>query len=62
MANKNFPQSPPMREQVPKNPRLGIEIPLGLLDHLPEQKMTPSPVAQKENDDKFLWLFYCVDV
>ena len=51
-----------MREQLPNNPRLGIENPLGLPEHLPEQEMTPSAVAPNENDDKFLGIFYRVDV
>ena len=62
MENRNSPQSPPMREQVPNIPRLGIEIPLGLPEHLLEQKMTPSLVALKENGDNFFRLIYCVDV
>ena len=44
------------------NPRLGIEIPLGLPEHMPQQQMTPSPVAPDEENDKFLGLYYRVDV
>ena len=62
MANRNSPQSPPLREQVPNNPRLGIEIPTGLPDHLSEQEMTPSPVAPDEKKTNFLGLYYRVDV
>ena len=62
MANRKPPQPRPMREQAPNNPRLGIEIPLGLPEHLPEQEQTPSPVAPDENDDMFFWLLYRVDV
>ena len=62
MENRNSPQSPPMREQVPTIPRLGIKIPLGLPEHLPEQEMTPSPIAPNENDDNFLGLFCRADV
>ena len=40
MANRNSPQTPPTGQQVPLNLSLGIEIPLGLPDYLPEQKMT----------------------
>ena len=61
-ANRKSPQPPSMREQVPNIPRLGIEIPLGLLEHLPEQEMTPSPVAPNEHDDNFLGFVYRVDV
>ena len=62
MAKRNYPQSPPMREQVPNNPRLRIAIPLGLSEHIPEQEISPSPVAPNDNDDKFLGLFYRVDI
>ena len=58
MANRNYRQCPPMREQVPKNPRLGYKIPLSILEHLPEQEMTTSPVAPNENDKNFSGLFY----
>ena len=51
-----------MKEQVPNNARLGIEISLDLPEHLPEQELTPSSVAPNENDDNFLGLFYRVDV
>ena len=58
MANRNYRQSPPMREQVPKNPRLGYIIPLSILEHLPEQELTTSPVSPNENDMDFSGLFY----
>ena len=61
-ANDDSPRSPPSNEQVPNNQRLGIEIPLGLPEHMPQQEMTPSPVAPDENNDKFLGLCYRVDV
>ena len=61
-ANKNSPQSPPLNDQVPKNPRMGIEILSGLPEHLPQQEMTPSPVASDEINDKFLGLYYRVDL
>ena len=63
MAAKNYsPQSPPLNDEAPINPRLGIEVPLGLPEHLPQQKITPSPVAPGENIDNFLGLYYRVDV
>ena len=63
MANRNSPQSPLMREQVPKNSQLGIKSPFGLFEHLPEQELTPSPVAPvKYNDNFILGLFHRVDV
>ena len=46
-----------MREQVQNIPKLRIEILLDLPEQLPEQEMTPSPVAPNENDDNFLGLF-----
>ena len=61
-ANDNSPRSPPLNEQVPNNQRLGIEIPLGLPEHKPQQEITPSPVAPKEENDNFLRLHYGVDV
>ena len=60
-ANDDFPRSPPLSEQVPKNQRLGIEIPLGLPEHMPQQEMTPSPVAPDEDNDNFIGLCYRVD-
>ena len=51
-----------MPKQVPINPRLGIELLLGIPEHLPEQELTPLPVAPNENDDNSLGLFYRVDV
>ena len=62
VASTDFPRSPPLNEQRPNNQRLGIEIPLGLLDHLPQEVMTPSPVAPNEDHDNFLGLYYWVDV
>ena len=42
MAAKNdSPRSPPLDEQVPNNQRLGIEFPLGLPGHMPQEEMTP---------------------
>ena len=61
-ANNDSPRSPPLNKQVPKNPRLGIEIPLGLPEHMPRQVMTPSPVAPDEDNHYFLGLYYRVDV
>ena len=46
----------------PNNQRLGIKIPLGLPEHLPQQEITPSPVAPDEDRDNFLGLYYRVDV
>ena len=51
-----------MNEQRPNNQRLGIEIPLGLPEHKPQQEMTPSPVAVGEDNDIFFGLYYRVDV
>ena len=61
-ANNDFPRSPPLNEQVPNNQRLGIEIPLGLPEHMPQQEMIPSPVAPDEDNDNFLGLYYQVNV
>jgi len=61
-ANNDSPRLPPLNEQVPNNPRLGIAIPLGLPEHMPQQEMTPSPVAPGEDNDNFLGLYYRVDV
>ena len=44
------------------NPRLRIEFPSGLPEHMPQQKMTPSPVAPDEDNDNFLGLYYRIDV
>ena len=44
------------------NPRLGIGIPSGLPEHMPQQEMTASPVAPNEDYDNFLGLCYRVDV
>ena len=61
-ANNDSPRSPPLNEQAGNNPRLGIEIPLSLSEHMPQQVMTPSPVAPNEDHDNFLGLYYGVDV
>ena len=61
-ANNDSPHSPPFYDHVPTNPRLGIEISLGLPENLPQQEITPSPVALDENNDNFLSLYYPVDV
>ena len=45
-ANNDSPRSPPLNEQVPNKQRLGIEIPLGLPQHMPHEEMTLSPVVQ----------------
>ena len=55
-ANYDSPRSPPFNEQRPNNRRVGIEIPLGLPENLPQQEMTPSPVAPDEYRDNFLGL------
>ena len=52
-ANNDSPRSPPLNEQGPNNQRLGIEIPLGLPEHIAQQEMTPSPVAPDEDHDNF---------
>ena len=41
---------------------MGIEISLGLPEQVPQQVMTPSPVAPDEDYDNFLGLYYRVDV
>ena len=61
-ANNDSPRSPPLNEQVLNNQRLGIEIPLGLPEHMPQEEMTPSPVVPDEDHDHFLGLYYRVDV
>ena len=61
-ANNDSPRSPPLNEQVPNNQRLGIEIPLGLPEHMPQEEMTPSPVVPDEDHDHFLGLYYRIDV
>ena len=60
-ANIDSPRSPPLNEKRPNNQRLGIEIPLGLPEHKPQQEKTPSPVAPDEDHDNFLGLYYRVD-
>ena len=61
-ASNDSSEFPPLSDQVPNNTRLGIEIPLGLPEHLPQQEKAPSPVASDENNDDFLGLYYPVDV
>ena len=61
-ANNDSPRSPPLNEQRPNNQRLGIEIPLGLPEHMPQQQMTHSPDATDEDHDIFLELYYRVNV
>ena len=60
-ANFDSPRSP-LNEQVPNNQRLGIEIPLGLPEHMPQEEMTPSAVVPDEDHDHFLGLYYRVGV
>ena len=61
-ANNDSPRSPSSNEQIPNLLRLGIEIPLRLPEHMPQQEKTPSPVAPDEDNDKFLGLYYRVDL
>ena len=61
-ANNDSPRSPPLNDQVPNNQRLGIEIPLGLQEHMPQEEMTPSPVVPDKGHDHFLGSYYRVDV
>ena len=61
MTYRNSPESP-VREQRPNDPRLGIEIPLDLPEHLPEPEMISSPVAPDKNNDHFLGFFYRVEI
>ena len=63
MATKiDSPRSPPLNEHVHNIQRLGIEIPLSLPEHMPQQVMTPSPVVPDKDHDIFLGLFYQVEV
>ena len=62
MANRNSPQFPPLRKQVSNIPKLGIEILLGLPEHLPQPEMTPSLLAPQQSNDIFLGLYYRVNV
>ena len=55
-AFNDSPQSLPLNEQVPNNQILGIETPLGLPQHMPQEEMTPSPVVPDEEHDHFLGL------
>ena len=61
-ANNDSPRFPPLNEQVPNNQKLGIEILLGLPEHMPQEEMTPSPVVPDEDHEYFLGLYYRVDV
>ena len=61
-ANNDSPRSPPLNEQFPNNQRLGIEFPLGLPEHMPQEEMIPSPVVPGEDHDQSLGLYYRVDV
>ena len=55
MANRSSPQSLPLRDEVPNQMRIGIEI---LLDpKMPEPELTPSTVAGNDGFHKFLGLF-----
>ena len=35
---------------------------LGIPEHMPQQEMTPSPVAPDKDNDNFLGLYFWVDV
>ena len=59
MSN-NFPQSPPLNEQLLQQMRMGIDIPLD--PDMPEPKLPPSCVAGDPGSDNCLGLFYLVDV
>ena len=61
-CNNDSPRSRPSIEQAPNIPSLRIGIPLGLTEHMPQQEMTPSPVALDEDNDIFLRLFHRVVV
>ena len=41
---------------------MGIEIPLAIPEHMPQQDVTPSSVAPNEDIDNFLRFYYRVDV
>ena len=60
MAYNN--ESLPLHDQVPVNTRMGIEVPLGLPEHMPQQEMTPSPVAPDGDNDNFLGLYIRANV
>ena len=60
MTNRSSAQSPPLKEQVPQQMRIGIEIPLD--PDMTEPELSPSPVAGDPGSDNCLGLFYCVDV
>ena len=61
-ANNDSPRSPSLNQQRPNNQRLGIDIPLGFPEHMPQQEMTPPSVAPDKDHDNFLALYYWVDV
>ena len=61
-TNDNSPESSPLNDQVPVDPRLGNQILFRLPEQLLQQEMTPSPVAPDEINDNFLGLYYRVDV
>ena len=61
-TNNDSPRSPPLKEQVPNNPRFRFESLLGLPEHMPQQEMTPSAVAPDEDNDNFLGLYCRVDM
>ena len=61
-ARNDSPRSPALCEQMPNNPRLGIEIPSSIPEHMPQQKITFSTVAPDEDYDNFLRLNYRIDV
>ena len=61
-ANTNSPRSFLLNEQVPNIPRLGVEFPLGLPEHMPKQEMASSAVAPDEDKDNFLGLYNRVNV
>ena len=61
-AKIDSPRSSLLNEQGLNNQKMGIEIPLGLPEHMPQQEMTPSTVAADEENDNFLGLYFRVDV
>ena len=61
-ANNDSPRSPALNEQVPKNRKLGFEVPSSLPEYMPHQEVTPSPVAPDEDSDNFPGLYYRVHV
>ena len=61
-ANSDSPRSSALNKEAPNNPILGIEHPLALPEHKPQQEMTLSPVAPDEDHDNLPGLYYRVDV